>query len=116
MSHLSTIIHRVNRRLNEVYNGDDKKAAGDSLWLQSVRNLKEYQESWRDQTSVEVAVANELYQNYSKYLKLTKGITIRANIDPDLLDVLIQEIILRKATELNGFTIIITDIREDEDG
>jgi hypothetical protein len=67
MSHLSTIIHRVKRRLDEVYKGDVKRAAQDSLWRQSIRNLREYQESWTDQTEEEITEANRLYSMYSKH-------------------------------------------------
>lgn len=69
MSHLSTIIFRVNRRLKEVYKGDEQKAAHDSLWIESVKNLMEYQEAWKDQTPQEITQANQLYSKYSKYLK-----------------------------------------------
>lgn len=68
MSHLSTIIGRVKNRLEQVYKGDVKEAAKDSLWQQSVRNLQEYQENWTDQTKEEVNEADELYARYSQYL------------------------------------------------
>jgi len=42
MSHLSTIISRVEHRLK--VNPDDLK--NDNLFLQSVCNLKEYQQAW----------------------------------------------------------------------
>lgn len=67
MSHLSTIIHRVNRRLNDVYKGDISRAKEDGLWRQSIVNLREYMDSWNDQTEEEINEAVELYHKYQKY-------------------------------------------------
>ena len=63
MSHLSTIILRVKRRL-EVYDNDPQEAAKDPLFRQAVRNLQEYQETWNNQTPEEVKEADELYARY----------------------------------------------------
>lgn len=67
MSHLATIINRVEHRL-KVYGGDIKECSKDSLWLQSICNLKEYQESWQDQTPEEINKANALFEQYKEYL------------------------------------------------
>lgn len=72
MSHLSTLIYRVKRRLDEVYKGDVQRAAQDSLWRQSIRNLREYQESWTDQTEEEITEANRLYSMYIVNIKTIK--------------------------------------------
>lgn len=69
MSHLATIIARVVNRLAIPYNGNEEEAAKDPLWLQSIRNLKEYQEHWQDQTEEEIKRADLLYEKYKKYLK-----------------------------------------------
>jgi hypothetical protein len=68
MSHLNTIIYRVVNRLEIVYNGDVERASKDSLWLQSIRNLDEYQRAWKDQSEEEVEQADLLYYKYAKYL------------------------------------------------
>jgi hypothetical protein len=67
MSHLSTIIKRVNQRLS-VYDGSIQEARKDSLFKQSVRNLMEYQEAWTDYTEEEKIEADRLYAIYSKYI------------------------------------------------
>lgn len=71
MSHLSTIIFRFKRRLEKVYNNDEQRASKDSLWLQSIANMKEYMDSWHDMTQEEIIEANIIYQLYKNYLKGT---------------------------------------------
>lgn len=71
MSHLSTIIHRFKRRLENVYNNDEQRASKDGLWLQSIANMKEYMDSWSDMTQEEIIEANIIYQLYRNYLKGT---------------------------------------------
>jgi len=62
MSHLSTIIKRVEIRVNP----PDKR---DNLLLQSISNLKEYMDLWDNYTEEEKEKALELYEKY-KYLLL----------------------------------------------
>jgi hypothetical protein len=62
MSHLSTIIHRVKHRLDSVYKGDTAKAAKDSLWVESIHNLRDY--SFGDETGEETEEANRLLALY----------------------------------------------------
>ena len=69
MSHLSTIIRRVEQRLSEVFKGDPKKAGRDSLFKQSINNLQEYIESWDDYTKEEREEADILYCKYIQYCK-----------------------------------------------
>lgn len=80
MSHLSTIIARVKRRLGATYRGNEKAASESSIWLQSIHNLKEYMEQWTDFTPEEAAEANALYAKYTQYLKHKKW------SDEDLMD------------------------------
>jgi len=63
MSHLSTIIQRVKNRL-EVYGGDPQEASRDSLFKQSINNLKEYQDAWKDYTPEEKKEADFLYDKH----------------------------------------------------
>ena len=73
-SHLSTIISRVKNRLQDVYKGNEKEAAKDSLWLQSIRNLQEYMETWPDQfTKEEQKEADELYVKYAQWLRVEES-------------------------------------------
>jgi len=67
MSHLTTIIARVENRL-DIYGGDLDAVSKDPLWLQSIRNLKEYLEIWKDWTDIEMLRANELYEQFKQYL------------------------------------------------
>jgi hypothetical protein len=71
MSHLSTIIFRFRRRLEEVYNNDEQRASKDPLWLQSIANIKEYMDCWHDMTQEEIIEGNIIYQLYKNYLKGT---------------------------------------------
>ncbi|KKK93313.1 hypothetical protein LCGC14_2694140 [marine sediment metagenome] len=64
MSHLSTIISRVEHRLK--VNPDDLK--NDNLFLQSVCNLKEYQQAWDNFTAEEAIKAIALYEDYKHLL------------------------------------------------
>lgn len=59
MSHLSTIIHRVNKTL---------KRGHDQLLPKHVRNLREYVESWDDFSEEEYEVAEELYNEHRSVL------------------------------------------------
>lgn len=64
MSHLSTIINRVVKRL-DVHYCNILEASKDSLLKQSIRNLLEYQEAWSDFTEEEKEVADRLYALYA---------------------------------------------------
>ncbi len=57
MSHLTTLINRVNNRLKF-------QNSGDRLLQQSISNLREYVEIWEDYTEEEKRVADELYEKY----------------------------------------------------
>ncbi len=76
MSHLSTIIERVNHR-EQVYKDDKKGLYEDSLFEQSVINLMEYNEAWQDQTPHEVITAMKLYDKHRPMLK-GKGMSSHA--------------------------------------
>ena len=64
MSHLSTIISRVHKRLEVNPESIDK----DSLFLQSVSNLKEYISYYSDFEIVEQLEADELFEKYKHLL------------------------------------------------
>lgn len=66
MSHLTTIIHRVERRL-ATYGGDAEKAGEDPMFVQAVHNLQEYQQAWKDATPEEIRQADILYTKYIMY-------------------------------------------------
>jgi hypothetical protein len=62
MSHLSTIISRVRQKL-DAYRGDIS-VFQDPIFVQAIRNLKEYQEAWKDFTPEEKKKADELFRIY----------------------------------------------------
>ena len=66
MSHLTTIINRV-KHAEGVYKDDFEGMTRDLMFRQSVANLREYQELWKDQTQEEVVEANRLYSLYGQY-------------------------------------------------
>jgi len=59
MSHLSTIIKRVENQ---------EKSKHNSLFLQSVSNLSEYLILWSDYTLEEKKISKELYEKYKHFL------------------------------------------------
>jgi hypothetical protein len=63
MSHLSTIISRVRHKL-EVYRGNEE-VFNDPIFVQAMRNLKEYQEAWKDFTPEEKEKADELLRIFN---------------------------------------------------
>lgn len=66
-SHLTTITNRVKDRLR-MHDGDLDRAAKDSLFRQSVHNLKEFKELWPGVASLEeIAEADKLYDAYKPY-------------------------------------------------
>ena len=69
MSFLSTIIHRVKSRLEEIYNGDPKKAGSDWQFRQSIDDLQRYIDGYKDYTKDEMKEADELYAKYVRYCK-----------------------------------------------
>lgn len=68
MSHLSTIISRFKRHLDDVYKGDEERASKDGLWLQSIVNMQEYMDSWSDMNQEEITEANIIFSLYKCYL------------------------------------------------
>lgn len=64
MSHLTTIIGRAKRRIQ--VNSEDLK--DDSLFLQSICNLREYQQAWTDFTVEESLEAIDLFEKYKHLL------------------------------------------------
>jgi hypothetical protein len=70
MSHLSTIIERVKRRLEVYDKSDDPQAVySDPLFEQSVINLMEYNAAWQDQTPQEAEESVRLYDKHRQFLK-----------------------------------------------
>lgn len=67
MSHLTTIIGRVKRRL-ALYEGELNRAKDDPIFIQSVRNLNEYPGAFEDYTEEELKEAKELYEKYRSVL------------------------------------------------
>lgn len=59
MSHLSTLIHRVQKYDSRGHDGHMPKA---------VRNLREYVEAWEDYTEEEYELAKNLYQEHRSHL------------------------------------------------
>jgi hypothetical protein len=64
MSYLSTIIGRVKHKI-VIYKGDEKGLLEDSIFRQAVRNLEEYQETWKDWTPEEHKKADKLLTKWS---------------------------------------------------
>ena len=67
MSHLSTVITRVENKV-KAYGDDRDGLKRDTLFLQAVCNLREYQDAWTDQTKKEVERADELFYEYKNLL------------------------------------------------
>ena len=64
MSHLTTIMERAKNRIR--VNPEDLK--NDSLFLQLICNLKEYQQAWTDFTISESIEADRMFEEYKGML------------------------------------------------
>lgn len=68
MSHLSTILNRIKRKI-EGYRNNPEELTSDPFFLRLIANTQEYQAMWSDYTQEEADAANILWERYKKHLK-----------------------------------------------